>query len=60
MRTPFVFVPRPLSHNLVWVSLNTTASSPGMNPGVPLIDADGGKLRVRGCSFGGDEPSIAI
>ena len=26
---------------------------------VKLAGADGGKLRVRGCSFGNDEPSIA-
>ena len=31
-----------------------------MNQGVPLIEADGGKLQVRGCSFGSDEPSMAL
>jgi hypothetical protein len=30
------------------------------NPGVSLIEADGGKLQVRGCSFGTDEPAIAL
>ena len=30
------------------------------NPGVSLIEADGGKLQVRGCSFGTDEPGIAL
>ena len=30
------------------------------NPGVSLVEADGGKLQVRGCSFGSDEPSIAL
>ncbi|MCB1127066.1 MAG: hypothetical protein KDM81_11250, partial [Verrucomicrobiae bacterium] len=29
-------------------------------PGVSLIEADGGKLQVRGCSFGSDEPAIAL
>jgi hypothetical protein len=30
------------------------------NPGVSLVEADGGKLQVRGCSFGTDEPSVAL
>lgn len=30
------------------------------NPGVALVEADGGKLQVRGCSFGTDEPGIAL
>jgi len=30
------------------------------NPGVHLIEAGGGKLQVRGCSFGSDEPAIAL
>ena len=30
------------------------------HPGVPLIEAGGGKLQVRGCSFRSDEPSIAL
>jgi hypothetical protein len=30
------------------------------NPGVPLVEADGGKLQVRGCSFGSDEPAITL
>jgi hypothetical protein len=30
------------------------------HPGVLLVKADGGKLQVRGCSFGTDEPSIAL
>ncbi|HUT57637.1 MAG TPA: hypothetical protein VNA25_07270, partial [Phycisphaerae bacterium] len=30
------------------------------NPGLALVEADGGKLQVRGCSFGTDEPSIAL
>ena len=25
-----------------------------------MIEADGGKLQVRGCSFGSDEPAIAL
>jgi hypothetical protein len=27
---------------------------------VALVEAGGGKLQVRGCSFGTDEPSIAL
>ncbi len=30
------------------------------DPGVALIEADGGKLQVRGCSFGSDEPPVAL
>ncbi len=29
-------------------------------PRLPLVEADGGKLQVRGCSFGTDEPSITL
>jgi hypothetical protein len=29
-------------------------------PRLPLVEADGGKLQVRGCSFGTDEPSVAL
>jgi hypothetical protein len=27
---------------------------------LPLVEADGGRLQVRGCSFGTDEPSITL
>jgi hypothetical protein len=27
---------------------------------VALVEADGGRLQVRGCSFGTDEPAIAL
>jgi hypothetical protein len=29
-------------------------------PRLPLVEADSGKLQVRGCSFGTDEPSVAL
>jgi hypothetical protein len=31
----------------------------GKNP-LPLIEADGGKLQIRGCSFWGDRPDIQL
>ncbi len=52
-----------LSHSRSFVSLSDCfISSEGRkkNPGVSLIEADGGKLQVRGCSFGSDEPAIAL
>jgi hypothetical protein len=52
-----------LSHSGSFVSLSDCyLSSTGRkeNPGVSLVEADGGKLQVRGCSFGTDEPCIAL
>jgi len=52
-----------VSHSRSFVSLSDCyLSSAGRekNPGVSLIEADGGKLQVRGCSFGTDEPAIAL
>ncbi|MEI6567693.1 MAG: hypothetical protein WCR20_13535, partial [Verrucomicrobiota bacterium] len=52
-----------ISHSRSFVSLSDCfISSEGRkkNPGVSLIEADGGKLQVRGCSFGSDEPAIAL
>jgi Pectate lyase superfamily protein len=52
-----------ISHSRSFVSLSDCyLSSVGRakNPGVSLIEADGGKLQVRGCSFGTDEPAIAL
>lgn len=52
-----------VSHSRSFVSLSDCyLSSAGRekNPGVFLLEADGGKLQVRGCSFGSDEPAIAL
>lgn len=52
-----------LSHSRSFVSLSDCyISSEGRkkNPGVWLVEADGGRLQVRGCSFGSDEPAIAL
>ncbi len=52
-----------VSHSRSFVSLSDCyLSSTGrtQNPGVSLIEADGGKLQVRGCSFGSDEPCVAL
>jgi hypothetical protein len=52
-----------VSHSRSFVSLSDCyLSSSGRkdNPGVSLVEADGGKLQVRGCSFGTDEPCIAL
>jgi hypothetical protein len=52
-----------VSHSQSFVSLSDCyLSSTGRerNPGVALVEADGGKLQVRGCSFGTDEPAIKL
>jgi hypothetical protein len=52
-----------VSHSKSFVSLSDcylSSSGRAKNPGVALVEADGGKLQVRGCSFGTDEPSIAL
>jgi hypothetical protein len=52
-----------LSHSQSFVSLSDcylSSTGRARNPGVFLVEADGGKLQVRGCSFGTDEPAIAL
>ncbi len=53
-----------VSHSRSFVSLSDCYLSTtfgGKNTArLPLVAADGGKLQVRGCSFGTDEPSIAL
>ncbi len=52
-----------VSHSKSFVSLSDcylSSTGRAKNPGVALIEADGGKLQVRGCSFGTDEPCIAL
>ncbi len=52
-----------VSHSRSFVSLSDcylSSSGRDKNPGVSLVEADGGKLQVRGCSFGSDEPCIAL
>ncbi|HNV00691.1 MAG: hypothetical protein KA191_13265 [Verrucomicrobia bacterium] len=52
-----------VSHSRSFVSLSDcylSSTGRAKNPGVALIEADGGKLQVRGCSFGTDEPGIAL
>lgn len=52
-----------VSHSQSFVSLSDcylSSSGRVKNPGVALVEADGGKLQVRGCSFGTDEPGIAL
>lgn len=47
-------------HSRSFVSLSDcylSSSGRAKNPGVSLVEADGGKLQVRGCS---DEPSLAL
>jgi hypothetical protein len=57
----------PARQNVVshggYVSLNDcylSASGRKANPGNALVEADGGKLQVRGCTFATDEPSILL
>ncbi|MBI3852865.1 MAG: hypothetical protein HY298_21630 [Verrucomicrobia bacterium] len=53
-----------VSHSKSFVSLSDCYLSTtfgGKNKSrLPLVEADGGKLQVRGCSFGTDEPAIAL
>ena len=52
-----------VSHSKSFVSLSDcylSSTGRAKNPGVALVEADGGKLQLRGCSFGTDEPSIAL
>jgi hypothetical protein len=52
-----------LSHSGSFVSLSDcyfSSAGQRLNPGFALVEADGGKLQVRGCSFGTDEPDIAL
>lgn len=51
-----------VSHSQSFVSLSNCYFSSGMpnNPGKALVEADGGKLQVQGCSFATPEPSILL
>lgn len=53
-----------VSHSRSFVSLSdcyfSTTFGDKNAPKLPLVEADGGKLQVRGCSFGTDEPSVAL
>lgn len=53
-----------VSHSKSFVSLSDcyfSTANGGLNKlRLPLVEADGGKLQVRGCSFATNEPSIAL
>lgn len=53
-----------VSHSKSFVSLSdcylSTTFGGKSAASLPLVEADGGKLQVRGCSFGTDEPSIIL
>ena len=51
-----------VSHSKSFVSLSNCYFSSGRpnNPGKALVEADGGKLQVQGCSFATPEPSILL
>jgi len=51
-----------VSHSQSFLSLSNCYFSSGMpnNPGKALVEADGGKLQVQGCSFATPEPSILL
>jgi len=53
-----------VSHSKSFVSLSdcylSTTSGGKHKSRLPLVEADGGKLQVRGCSFGTDEPAVAL
>ena len=53
-----------VSHSKSFVSLSdcylSTSFGGKSTARLPLVEADAGKLQVRGCSFGTDEPSVAL
>jgi len=54
-----------VSHGQGFVSLSdcyfsAVGRKKNEKPGKALVEADGGRLQVRGCSFGTDEPSIHL
>jgi len=49
-----------VSHSQSFVSLSDCYFSSGRKSGKALVEADGGKLQVRGCSFDSGEPSIDL
>ncbi len=55
-----------VSHSRSFVSLSdcylqiSGRSSTKDIPGVSLVEADGGRLQVRGCTFGSREPNIVL
>ncbi len=57
-----------ISHSQSFLSLSDcyfSVSSSSLNKAsfskmVPLVEADGGRLQVRGCSFAGERPGIAL
>ena len=51
-----------VSHSQSFLSLSNCYFSSGMpnNPDKALVEADGGKLQVQGCSFATPEPSILL
>lgn len=51
-----------VSHGNSYVSVDSCYLSSGMqnHPGRPLIEADSGRIQIRGCSFATPEPSIAL
>ena len=53
-----------VSHSRSFVSLSdcylSTTFGGNNLPRLPLVEADGGRLQVRGCSFGTGEPGIAL
>jgi hypothetical protein len=54
------------SHSAGFVSLSdcyfeiSGRSSTGQVPGVALVEADNGRLQIRGCTFGSREPNIVL
>lgn len=51
-----------VSHSRSFLSLSDCYFSSSKKPasGKPLVEADGGRLQIRGCSFGTDGPSIGL
>ncbi len=49
-----------VSHSKSYLSLSDCYFSSDHKSDAPLVEADGGKIQIRGCSFDGKKPSIAL
>lgn len=49
-----------ISHSKSFLSLSDCYLSSSPNSSAPLIEADAGRLQVRGCSFVGEKPGVAL
>jgi hypothetical protein len=49
-----------VSHSQSFLSMSDCYFSSEYNSPAPLVEADGGRLQIHGCSFAGKKPAVAI